>query len=66
MFLMNKKFVEKIDKHRRSLFWVGKKKKKNTIWLNGREFAARKRKGVWVSRSLGSKPSISYASGGGN
>jgi hypothetical protein len=30
MFLLNKTFVEKLDKHRRSFFWAGKKKKGNT------------------------------------
>jgi hypothetical protein len=28
MFLLNKTFIEKLDKHRRSFFWAGKKKKR--------------------------------------
>jgi hypothetical protein len=28
MYLMSKKFIERIDKHRRRFFWAGKKKKR--------------------------------------
>jgi hypothetical protein len=34
MFLLNKTFIERLNKHRRHFFWHGKKQKRG-IWLNG-------------------------------
>jgi hypothetical protein len=45
MFLMNKTFVEKMDKHRRIFLGLVRRKKGNIIWLNGQEFVAPKNKG---------------------
>jgi hypothetical protein len=38
MFLLNKTYIEKLDKHRLRFFWHGKKQKKDIVWSNGPEF----------------------------
>jgi hypothetical protein len=43
MFLLNKTFIEKLDKHRRRFFGMEKSRKKGTIWSDRPEFVDRKK-----------------------
>lgn len=46
MWLMNKTFVEKLDKHTRRFFWQGCNKKYTIIWSNGVGFVDPETKGA--------------------
>jgi hypothetical protein len=54
MFLLNKTFMKKADKHRKRFFWQ-KEDKKSITCLGGTKFVDLKRKGAYALRFLGNK-----------
>ena len=51
MFLLNKTFIEKMNKHRRSFFWRKKTDKLAYHWVKwSRVCRSKKKKGNWVLR----------------
>jgi mannosylglycoprotein endo-beta-mannosidase len=50
MTLLNKTFIEKVDTHKRRLFWHGKNLKKGYNMVSGPEYVDQKTRVVWALR----------------